>query len=528
MTTKKKSPEPAVKSVYTEEDLKDFDAAGKLGRPGAYPFTRGIHPTMYRGRLWTMRQYAGFGTARESNERYRYLLSQGQTGLSIAFDLPTQIGLDSDDPLSSGEVGKVGVAIDSLEDMAVLFDGIPLEKVSVSMTINATAGILLAMVLALAEERGVPWTALAGTIQNDILKEYVARGTYIFPPRPSLRIIADIVAFCQTSVPKWNTMSISGYHIREAGATAVQELAFTFANALAYLETLTAAGLEVDAFAPRLSFFFAAHNDLFEETAKFRAARRIWAGLVRDRFKAKDPASWMLRFHTQTSGSTLLAQQPENNIARVALQALAAVLGGTQSLHTNSRDEALALPSEESARIALRTQQIIAHESGVTETADPLGGSYFVETRTNELEAGVLKYLKEIEDMGGTHKAIESGYIQREIQGSAYAYQKQIESKERILVGLNEYAHAGERPDFEIQPPPKTLERDQVARLRRAKKKRDAGQVKARLGDLKKALEAGRNIMPPLIAAVKSLATLGEITKVLKDAFGEYQEHLSF
>ena len=528
MAETKPSPDEKTKPVYTSEDLKNFDTAAKLGRPGEFPFTRGIHPTMYRGRLWTMRQYAGFGTARESNERYRYLLSQGQTGLSIAFDLPTQIGLDSDDPLSAGEVGKVGVAIDSLEDMAVLFDAIPLDKVSVSMTINATAGILLAMVLALAEERHVPWTALSGTIQNDILKEYVARGTYIFPPRPSLRLISDIVAFCETNVPKWNTMSISGYHIREAGATAVQELAFTFANALTYLETLIAAGLDVDAFAPRLSFFFAAHNDLFEEVAKFRAARRIWSRLVRDRFKAKDPASWMLRFHTQTSGSTLLAQQPENNVTRVALQALAAVLGGTQSLHTNSRDEALALPSEESARIALRTQQIIAHESGVTAAADPLGGSYYLETLTDEIEAGVLAYLKEIEGLGGTLKAIETGFIQREIQESAYIYQKQIEEKKRILVGLNEYAHAGERPDFKLQLPPETLERDQVARLGEAKKKRDAAKVDARLGELKKALAEGKNLMPPLVEAVKSLATLGEITKVLKDAFGEYQEHISF
>jgi len=524
----KPTPDEKTKAVYTGEDLKDFDAAAKLGRPGEFPFTRGIHPTMYRGRLWTMRQYAGFGTAHESNERYRYLLSQGQTGLSIAFDLPTQIGLDSDDPLSAGEVGKVGVAIDSLEDMAVLFDAIPLDKVSVSMTINATAGILLAMVLALAEERRVPLTSLSGTIQNDILKEYVARGTYIFPPRPSLRLISDIVAFCETNVPKWNTMSISGYHIREAGATAVQELAFTFANALTYLETLIAAGLDVDAFAPRLSFFFAAHNDLFEEVAKFRAARRIWSRLVRDRFKAKDPASWMLRFHTQTSGSTLLAQQPENNVTRVALQALAAVLGGTQSLHTNSRDEALALPSEESARIALRTQQIIAHESGVTAAADPLGGSYYLETLTDKIEAGVLAYLKEIEGLGGTLKAIETGFIQREIQESAYIYQKQIEEKKRILVGLNEFAHAGERPDFKIQLPPETLERDQIARLDEVKKKRDAAKVDARLGELKKALAEGKNLMPPLVEAVKSLATLGEITKVLKDAFGEYQEHLSF
>jgi len=524
----KPNPKAKAKAVYTGEDLKNFDAAAKLGRPGEFPFTRGIHPTMYRGRLWTMRQYAGFGAARESNERYRYLLSQGQTGLSIAFDLPTQIGLDSDDPLSAGEVGKVGVAIDSLEDMAVLLEAIPLEKISVSMTINATAGILLAMVLALAEKRGVPWSSLSGTIQNDILKEYVARGTYIFPPRPSLRLISDIVAFCAANVPKWNTMSISGYHIREAGATAVQELAFTFANALTYLETLIASGLDVDAFAPRLSFFFAAHNDLFEEVAKFRAARRIWARLARDRFKAKAPASWMLRFHTQTSGSTLLAQQPENNVTRVALQALAAVLGGTQSLHTNSWDEALALPSEESARIALRTQQIIAHESGVTKTADPLGGSYYLEARTDEIEAGVLAYLKKIEDMGGTLKAIESGYIQREIQESAYLYQKQIEAGKRIVVGLNEYAQAGERPDFKIQLPPETQEREQIARLRDAKKRRDPGKVEARLADLKTALAEERNLMPPLVEAVKSLATLGEITKILKDAFGEYQEHTAF
>ena len=516
-----------MKVVYSEADLKDFDPAVELARPGEFPFTRGIYPTMYRGRLWTMRQYAGFGTARESNKRYRYLLSQGQTGLSIAFDLPTQIGLDSDDRLAAGEVGKAGVAIDSLEDMAVLFERIPLDKVSVSMTINATAAVILAMYLALAEKRGIPWNALAGTIQNDILKEYIARGTYIFPPRPSLRILTDIVSFCQTRVPKWNTMSISGYHIREAGATAVQELAFTFANAVAYLEALTASGLDVDAFAPRLSFFLAAHNNFLEEVAKFRAARRIWARLMRDRFKAKNPNSWKFRFHTQTSGVTLLAQQPENNVTRVALQALAAVLGGTQSLHTNSRDEALALPSEESARIALRTQQIIAHESGVAGTADPLGGSYCLETLTDEIESKVRGYLKKIDDMGGTLKAIESGYIQREIQESSYGFQKQIQDKKRIVVGLNEYAEEKERLNFKIYYPPQKLEQEQIGRLRRLRKKRPNSLVKERLEELKYALEAGQNLMPPLIKAVKALASLGEITNVLKDMFGEYQEHIS-
>ena len=527
MAFTKKTSESTIKKFYSEADLKDFDPAVELARPGEFPFTRGIYPTMYRGRLWTMRQYAGFGTARESNKRYRYLLSQGQTGLSIAFDLPTQIGLDSDDRLAAGEVGKAGVAIDSLEDMAVLFERIPLDKVSVSMTINATAAVILAMYLALAEKRGIPWKALAGTIQNDILKEYIARGTYIFPPRPSLRILTDIVSFCQTRVPKWNTMSISGYHIREAGATAVQELAFTFANAVAYLEALTASGLDVDAFAPRLSFFLAAHNNFLEEVAKFRAARRIWARLMRDRFKAKNPNSWKFRFHTQTSGVTLLAQQPENNVTRVALQALAAVLGGTQSLHTNSRDEALALPSEESARIALRTQQIIAHESGVAGTADPLGGSYCLETLTDEIESKVGGYLKKIDDMGGTLKAIESGYIQREIQESSYADQKQIQEKKRIVVGLNEYAEEKERLNFKIYYPPQKLEQEQIGRLRRLRKKRPNSRVKERLEELKYALDSGQNLMPPLIKAVKALASLGEITNVLKDVFGEYQEHIS-
>jgi methylmalonyl-CoA mutase N-terminal domain/subunit len=482
---------------------------------------------MYRGKLWTMRQYAGFGTARESNMRYRYLLSHGQTGLSIAFDLPTQIGLDSDDRRAAGEVGKVGVAVCSLEDMAVLFDRIPLDKVSVSMTINATAAPILAMYLALAENRGIPWNRLSGTIQNDILKEYIARGTYIFPPQPSLRIITDIVSFCKTHVSQWNTMSISGYHIREAGATAVQELAFTFANAIAYLDSLSRSGLDVDAFAPRLSFFLAAHNNFLEEIAKFRAARRIWARLMRDRFKAKNSNSWKFRFHTQTSGSTLVAQQPENNVVRVAFQALAAVLGGTQSLHSNSRDEALALPSEEAARIALRTQQIIAHETGVVETADPLGGSYFLETLTDRIETDVKAYLRKIEDLGGTLKAIESGYIQREIQESAYRYQKQIEEKKKIIVGLNEFRSEHEKLNFKIYHPPKKLEREQVERLRRLRKKRSDSKVRARLDELRTAIAKGKNLMPPLIKAVKALATLGEITNVLKDAFGEYQEHIA-
>jgi len=523
----KNKAEPSFKAFYTEGDLINFRPADELARPGEFPFTRGIHPDMYRGKLWTMRQYAGFGTARDSNRRFRYLLSQGQTGLSVAFDLPTQIGLDSDDRRAAGEVGKVGVAIDSLEDMAVLFDRIPLDRVSVSMTINATAAAILAMYLALAEKRGIPWDALSGTIQNDILKEYVARGTYVFPPRPSLRIITETVSFCQAHVPKWNTMSISGYHIREAGATAAQELAFTFANAVAYLEALTKSGLDVDTFAPRLSFFLAAHNNFFEEIAKFRAARRIWARLTRDRFKAKNPDSWKFRFHTQTSGATLLAQQPENNVVRVSLQALAAVLGGTQSLHTNSRDEALALPSAESVRIALRTQQIIAHESGVAETADPVGGSYFIETLTNEIEFRVRGYLRKIEDMGGTLKAIESGYIQREIQESAYACQKEIEEKKRTIVGLNEYIDETERLNFKISHPPKRLEKEQIERLRRLRKKRSASRVAARLEALRKTLDAGENLMLPLIEAVKSLATLSEITDILKDAFGEYQEHIS-
>jgi len=523
----RKSPAAKIKDVYTDADLADFRPAEALGRPGEFPFTRGIYPTMYRGKLWTMRQYAGFGTARESNKRYRFLLSQGQTGLSVAFDLPTQLGLDSDDPLARGEVGKVGVAIDSIEDMDMLFDRIPLDQVSVSMTINATAAVILAMYLATAQQRGIPWRALSGTTQNDILKEYIARGTYIFPLGPSLKVTTDIIAFCQVNVPKWNTMSISGYHIREAGATAVQELAFTLADAVAYLKAIIQSGLDVDSFAPRLSFFLAAHNDLLEEVAKFRAARRLWAKLMREKFKARNPNSWKFRFHTQTSGATLLAQQPENNITRVTLQALAAVLGGTQSLHTNSRDEALALPSQESAQIALRTQQIIAHESGAAATVDPLGGSYFVETLTNRIEADVTAYLNKIEEMGGMISAIESGFIQREIQESSYRYQKQIELKERVIVGLNEYAKEKERLDFKIYYPPRTLERAQAERLRRLKKKRPGRTVESRLKELDKAIRAGHSLMPPIIEAVKARATLGEITLILKKAYGEYRENIS-
>jgi methylmalonyl-CoA mutase N-terminal domain/subunit len=515
---------PSEKGYYSADDLAGFRPERDLGRPGEFPFTRGIHPTMYRGRLWTMRQYAGFGTARASNARYRALLDAGQTGLSVAFDLPTQLGLDSDDPLCVGEVGKVGAAVDSIEDVAVLFDGIPLDKVSVSMTINATAAILLAMLLALAEEREVPWDRLSGTIQNDILKEYTARGTYIFPPEPSLRLIADTVAFCEAHVPRWNTMSISGYHIREAGATAVQELSFTFANAIAYLEALGRRGLAVDAIAPRLSFFFAAHNDFLEEIAKFRAARRIWAELTRDRFGAVNPDSWKLRFHTQTSGATLLAQQPDNNVARVTLQALAAVLGGTQSLHTNALDEALSLPSPRSARLALRTQQIIAFESGVASVVDPLGGSYAVEAMTKQIESDARAVLARIEEAGGTLRAIESGMIQREIQESAYAYQKSIETKSRIIVGLNAYEGTEGKPALAEPAPLRRAERGQVSSLRKLKKIRSAARVTESLSGVRQALAKETNLMPPIIEAVKARATLGEITDVLKEAFGEYRE----
>ena len=516
-----------VKQVYSEKDLAGFSVSQELGKPGEYPFTRGVYPTMYRSRKWTMRQYAGFGTAEESNRRYRFLLSQGQTGISVAFDLPTQLGLDSDNPLSRGEVGKVGVAIDSLDDMETLFRQIPLDKISVSMTINSTAAIILAMYLALAEKKRINWSNLSGTIQNDILKEYIARGTYIFPPQASVKIITDILAFCQTNVPNWNTMSISGYHIREAGATAVQELAFTFANAIDYVEAAIHSGLDVDTFAPRLSFFLASHNNFFEEIAKFRAARRIWARLMREKFQAKNPLSWKFRFHTQTSGVTLLAQQPENNVVRVTLQALASVLGGTQSLHTNSRDEALALPSEESAQIALRTQQIIAYESGAADSVDPVGGSFFIESLTNQIEKEVKDYLQKIEELGGMRVAIEKGFIQKEIQESAYEYQKRIEKKEQIIVGLNNFQNKQEKIHFNLYSPPKKIETIQIKKLRHLKKHRSEQELKNRMNRLRQAVESGENLIPPIIEAVKAKATLGEITSLLKEDYGVFKEKVT-
>ena len=516
-----------VRNVYTDKDLADFDPEDSLGRPGEYPFTRGPYSNMYRGKLWTMRQYAGFATAAETNKRYRFLLAQGQTGLSVAFDLPTQIGMDSDHPQAHGEVGKVGVAINSLRDMEILFSGIPLDEVSVSMTINSTAAIILAMYLVLAEEKGIAWDKLRGTIQNDILKEYIARGTYIFPPKPSLKIITDTLSFCHTHVPQWNTMSISGYHIREAGATAVQELAFTFANADEYIKVATQAGLDIDEIAPRLSFFLAAHNNFFEEIAKFRAARRIWARLMKNSYRAKNPASWRFRFHTQTSGVTLVAQEPENNVVRVALQALAAVLGGTQSLHTNSRDEALALPSEKSAQIALRTQQIIAFESGVTDCVDPVGGAYFLEALTNQIEEKVLDYLKKIEDLGGMGKAIETGFVQKEIQESAYRYQKQVEEKTQIVVSLNEFNDTAEKIRFNLYSPPEEVEKSQVERLNRLKEERADEQVQKHLHALMLAAQKGENIFPPILKAVRAMTTLGEMASVLREVYGTYQENIN-
>ena len=512
-----------IKRLYTPGDIKEADYNEDIGFPGQYPFTRGVQPTMYRGRLWTMRQYAGFGTAEESNSRYKYLLQQGQTGLSVAFDLATQIGYDSDHPMSYGEVGKVGVAIDSLADMETLFDGIPLDKVSTSMTINAPASVLLAMYIAVAEKQGVPSTKITGTIQNDILKEYVARGTYIFPPKPSMRLITDIFEYCSKNVPRWNTISISGYHIREAGATAAQEVGFTLANGIAYVQAAIDAGLDVDKFGTRLSFFFNAHNDLLEEVAKFRAARRLWAKIMKDRFQATNKKAMMLRFHTQTGGSTLTAQQPLNNIVRVTIQTLAAVLGGTQSLHTNSYDEALALPSEESVRIALRTQQIVAHESGVAETIDPLAGSYYIEARTDQIEKEALGYIERIDQMGGMVNAIENGYIQKEIQKSSYQYLTDIENKDRIIVGVNQFEiEEDEKPellkiDYQVQE-------QQLKRLTELKQKRDNALVNHKLEALKKVAQSGDNIMPAIIDAVKVYATLGEICDVLREVFGEYKE----
>ncbi len=509
--------------LYTPLDMGEIDYEAKLGFPGQYPFTRGVQPSMYRGRFWTMRQYAGFGTARESNERYKYLLRQGQMGLSVAFDLCTQIGYDSDHPMSRGEVGKVGVAIDSLEDMEILLDGIPLDKVSTSMTMNAPASVLLAMYIAVGENQGVPRQRLSGTVQNDILKEYVSRGTYIYPPKHSMRLVTDTFAFCSKEVPRWNFISISGYHIREAGATAAQEIGFTLANAIAYVEAALENGLKIDEFAPRISFFFNAHNDLLEEVAKFRAARRMWAKIMKARFGAKDPRSMMLRFHTQTAGSTLTAQQPENNVARVTIQTLAAVLGGTQSLHTNSRDEALALPTEETALIALRTQQIVAHESGVVETIDPLGGSFYVEALTDRLEREAMNYIERIDEMGGAVAAIESGYMQKEIQNSAYRHQIDVEKKERIIVGVNEYVLEDEL-ETEILHIDPSVEEEQLARLQALKKRRDAGKVGKTLDNLRSAAEGSDNLMPHILDAVKVYATLGEICGILREVFGEYRE----
>jgi methylmalonyl-CoA mutase N-terminal domain/subunit len=511
-----------IERVYLPFHVADLDYERDLGFPGAYPFTRGVQATMYRGQLWTMRQYAGFGTAEESNRRYRYLLEHGQTGLSVAFDLPTQIGYDSDHPNAYGEVGKVGVAIDSIHDMRILFQGIPLDKVSTSMTINAPAAILLAMYMAVAQEQGVRGDQLNGTIQNDILKEYTSRGTYIFPPEPSMRIVTDIFAFCSKEVPNWNTISISGYHMREAGCTAVQEVAFTLANGIAYVEAGLKAGLDVDAFAPRLAFFFCCHLDFFEEIAKFRAARRLWARIMKQRFKAKNPRSCMLRFHTQTAGCTLTAQQPKNNIIRVAYQAMAAVLGGTQSLHTNSMDEALALPTEEAVQIALRTQQILAYEFGVTETVDPLGGSFYVERLTNEIEERAMDYIRKIDEMGGSPRAIELGFIQKEIQEAAYAYQREVESGERVVVGVNRFQV--QEPPFKaiLRVDPAVRER-QLQRLEKIKRERDSERVKRALEGLRKAAEGTENLMPHILEAVKSEATLGEICDVLREVFGEYQ-----
>ena len=512
-----------LKRLYTPLDVADLDYCGELGFPGESPFTRGVQPTMYRGRLWTMRQYAGFATPEETNKRYKYLLEHGQTGLSVAFDLPTQIGYDSDHPLSDGEVGKVGVAIDTLKDVEILFDGIPLDKVSTSMTINSTAAILLTMYIAMAEKQGVKSDVLQGTIQNDILKEYAARGTYIYPPLESMRIVADIFAFCKDRVPRWNTISISGYHMREAGCTAVQEVAFTLVDGIAYVEAAIRAGLDVDSFASRLAFFFCCHNTFIEEIAKFRAARRLWAKIMKERFKAKRDESCMLRFHTQTAGCSLTAQQPDNNVVRVALQALAAVLGGTQSLHTNSRDEAYALPTEDSVRLALRTQQLIAYESGVADMIDPFGGAYAVEALTDEIERKSMEYIEKIEAMGGAIKAIESGYIQGEIGESAYQYQKEIETKKRIIVGLNQFQIEEEplRDILRIKP---EVEQYQKEKLARVKKERNNTKVKETLAVLKKAAQGTDNVVPPILEAVKVYATLGEISDTLREVFGEYKE----
>ena len=512
-----------VRPLYTPADLEGWDYDRQVGYPGEFPFTRGVQATMYRGRLWTMRQYAGMGDAEESNKRYKYLLANGTTGLSVAFDLPTQIGLDSDNPLAVGEVGKVGVAIDSIEDMQRLFDGIELTKISTSMTINATASILLALYVAVAKRQGADIRKLSGTVQNDVLKEYIARGTYIYPPEQAMRIITDLFAWTNQNVPDWNTISISGYHMREAGCTAVQEVAFTLANGMAYVQAAIDAGLDVDKFAPRLSFFFNAHSNFLEEVAKFRAARRMWAGIMRDRFKARNPRSWMLRFHTQTAGSTLTAQQPENNIVRTAVQAMAAVLGGTQSLHTNSYDEALALPTEQAARIALRTQQIIAFESGAPQTIDPLAGSYYVESLTNEIEKHALGYLDKIDAMGGMLKAIERGFVQQEIQNAAYEFQQQVDRLETVVVGVNRFTVEEEKP-IPILHIDEAIERKQVERLRALRARRDPGPWKESLQQVEEAARSGANIMPYIVRAVEAHATVGEISDAMRKVFGEYRE----
>jgi methylmalonyl-CoA mutase N-terminal domain/subunit len=512
-----------IEAVVSPEDLPGFDPDRELGYPGEFPFTRGVYPTMYRGRLWTTRQYAGFGTAVESNQRYRYLLSQGVNGLSVAFDLPTQIGMDSDHPLALGEVGKVGVAIDSLEDMQTLFDGIPLERVSTSMTINSTAAILLALYVAVAKQQGANLQRLAGTIQNDILKEYIARGTYVYPVRPAMRIVTDIFAWSRREIPNWNPISISGYHIREAGSTEVQEVAFTLGNAIAYVEAAIAAGLAVDDFAPQLSFFFNSHNEFLMQVAKFRAARRLWARTMRDRFHARDERSMMLRFHAQTAGSALTAQQPENNLVRVALQCLAAVLGGCQSLHANALDEALALPTEQAALLALRTQQIIASESGVVNTVDPVAGSYAIEKLTNEIEAGAQDYISKIDAMGGMLRAIETGFVQQEIQKAAYEYQQAVDSGEQVVVGVNRFQAEEERPIPTLRLDPE-IERDQIARLNALRARRDTGKAQAALGEIERRARGTENLMPAILEAVEAYATLGEISDALRRAFGEYQE----
>ncbi len=511
-----------IRRCYGPQDLAGFEPSVRLGEPGEYPFTRGVQKDMYRGRLWTMRQYAGFGTAEATNERFKFLLAAGQTGLSCAFDLPTQMGYDSDHPRAEGEVGKVGVAIDSIEDMRLLLDGLPLDKVTTSMTINATAAILLLLYELVAEERGVGADKIGGTIQNDILKEYVARGTYIYPPRPSMRLVTDTFAYCAKRIPGWNTISISGYHIREAGSTAVQELAFTLADGIAYVEAAVAAGLEVDDFAPRLSFFFNAHNNLFEEVAKFRAARRMWARIMSERFGARDPRSLRLRFHTQTGGSTLTAQQPENNIVRVATQALSAVLGGTQSLHTNGFDEAIGLPTTRAAKLALRTQQIIGYESGATDTVDPLAGSYYVEWLTDEVERRAVEYLERIDEMGGAVAAIEQGFMQDEIEQAAYAYARAVDSGERVVVGLNRFVdeEPGGPEVFPIDP---ALQATQVERLRRLRQARDGGAVSSALEELGKAAGQTGNLLEPMRRALKAEATLGEVSEVLRGAFGVYR-----